>query len=156
MWLCGVAAWKSTMLARAAVRCRAPRASIARSLSSFGAPAVTRTAQPAEQPPPESLIFGRTMSDHMFRCDWSSEGGWGEAAIVPHEPIAISPACLGLHLGISCFEGMKAYRDPEGGLRLFRPDRNMARFQNSLARVAAARDRRGYSRTGCPRLLARA
>merc|ERR1711969_272433 len=72
----------------------------------------------------------------MFRCDWSSEGGWGEAAIVPHEPIAISPACLGLHLGISCFEGMKAYRDPEGGLRLFRPDRNMARFQNSLARVA--------------------
>ena len=128
------------MLARAATRCRAPRASIAptpaRSLSSFGAPAVTRTAQPAEQPPPESLIFGRTMSDHMFRCDWSSEGGWGEAAIVPHEPIAISPACLGLHLGISCFEGMKAYRDPEGGLRLFRPDRNMARFQNSLARVA--------------------
>jgi branched-chain amino acid aminotransferase len=103
---------------------------------SFADPVVNLRPDPQPKPEPESVVFGRTMSDHMFLCDWDAEEGWGTAQIVPHEPIGISPSCLGLHLGISCFEGMKAYRDAGGAARLFRPDMNMKRFQRSLERIA--------------------
>lgn len=102
----------------------------------FDDPIVNLRTDLQPKPEPGTIVFGRTMSDHMFRCDWTAEEGWGTAHIVPHEPLAVSPACLGLHLGISCFEGMKAYRDPEGCTRLFRPDMNMKRFQASLQRIA--------------------
>ena len=114
-----------------------PRARRAFATGAFDDPVVNLRLDPQPKPEPGTIVFGRTMSDHMFRCDWSAEeGGWGTAQIVPHEPLAVSPACLGLHLGISCFEGMKAYRDPDGGTRLFRPDMNMKRFQASLQRIA--------------------
>ncbi|RUP44440.1 aminotransferase [Jimgerdemannia flammicorona] len=35
-----------------------------------------------------------------------------------------------------CFEGMKAYKDKNGKIRLFRPEMNMARFNNSADRIA--------------------
>lgn len=36
---------------------------------------------------------------------------------------------------LQCFEGMKAYRDAEGNVRLFRPELNIRRFNKSLARL---------------------
>jgi branched-chain amino acid aminotransferase len=40
------------------------------------------------------------------------------------------------HYGIECFEGMKAYKDKNGKIRLFRPDMNMARMNRSTERIA--------------------
>jgi branched-chain amino acid aminotransferase len=97
---------------------------------------VRACGNPQPKPDRDEIVFGRSMSDHMLLCDWTAADGWGAPRIVPHEPLAVSPACLGLHLGISCFEGMKAFRDPEGSVRLFRPDMNAARFQRSCSRVA--------------------
>lgn len=34
-----------------------------------------------------------------------------------------------------CFEGMKAYVDPSGKVRLFRPDMNMKRLNRSMKRL---------------------
>jgi len=34
--------------------------------------------------------------------------------------------------GMGCFEGLKAYPQPDGSLKLFRPDRNGARMQKSM------------------------
>ena len=48
----------------------------------------------------------------------------------------ISPAATGLHYAIQCFEGMKAYKDSTGRLRMFRPDLNMDRFQTSMESLA--------------------
>lgn len=48
--------------------------------------------------------------------------GWGKPAIVPFGPLPLHPAAQVLHYGMSCFEGMKAYRGQDGSLRLFRPD----------------------------------
>ena len=39
------------------------------------------------------------------------------------------------HYGIECFEGMKAYRDKSGAMRLFRPDMNVNRFYKSCKRL---------------------
>lgn len=36
---------------------------------------------------------------------------------------------------LQCFEGMKAYKDAEGHVRLFRPEMNMARLNKSSARL---------------------
>ena len=34
--------------------------------------------------------------------------------------------------GLSCFEGLKAYPQPDGSLKMFRPDRNCARMASSM------------------------
>ena len=61
----------------------------------------------------------------MFVMDYSPENGWYNAAIVPFGPIEVSPACMCLHYGQEVFEGMKAYRNSEGGVQLFRPEEKL-------------------------------
>lgn len=46
------------------------------------------------------------------------------------------------------FEGMKAYRQEDGTVRLFRPDKNMARMNRSAQRIALPV--RGACRVACP------
>lgn len=87
----------------------------------------------------EELAFGRTFTDHMLEVDWNTTTGWGAPRIVPYGDIAISPAATGLHYGIQCFEGMKAYKDADGNVRLFRPQMNMARLNKSMTRLAMPR-----------------
>eukprot|EP01086_Lenisia_limosa_P003820 TRINITY_DN1853_c0_g1_i2.p1 TRINITY_DN1853_c0_g1~~TRINITY_DN1853_c0_g1_i2.p1 ORF type:complete len:405 (-),score=164.19 TRINITY_DN1853_c0_g1_i2:52-1086(-) len=75
------------------------------------------------------------MSDHMLEVDWTKENGWTAPEIKPFQNLSLNPASMCLHYGLECFEGLKAYIDPEGHARLFRPDRNMARMNTSLARM---------------------
>lgn len=88
------------------------------------------------RPPLDTLQFGRTFTDHMLTVDWNSKTGWTTPLIQEFSNFSISPASLVLHYGIECFEGMKAYLDANGNVRLFRPEKNMARFQNSMQRLA--------------------
>ena len=107
---------------------------------------VTRTQAPKTKAPNDKLVFGATMSDHMLEVDWHHESGWGAPRIVPYHALAIDPAASVLHYGIEAFEGMKAYRDDAGGIRLFRPDLNMARLANSMDRLAGPPlDRAGFT-----------
>lgn len=55
---------------------------------------------------------------------------------MPYGPLPLDPAACGLHYAIQCFEGMKAYRGEDGRIRLFRPELNIERFNNSAARLA--------------------
>jgi hypothetical protein len=43
--------------------------------------------------------------------------GWHNPEILPYGNLSLSPACSALHYGIECFEGMKAYKDDNGGIR---------------------------------------
>lgn len=61
--------------------------------------------------------------------------GWHPPRISPFHPLSLSPAASVLHYALECFEGMKAFKDINGRLRLFRPDLNMARLNTSLARL---------------------
>ena len=93
---------------------------------------MTVTRNPAPKAPPDNAalkgMFGKIFSDHMFVCDHVAGEGWGAPAIVPHGPLALSPASMALHYALQCFEGMKAYRGDDGVVRLFRPDLNAARM----------------------------
>jgi branched-chain amino acid aminotransferase len=80
--------------------------------------------------------FGRYFTDHMARIDWSAEGGWSEGAVVPYGPLTLDPATMVLHYAQEIFEGLKAFRQPDGSIATFRAPANAARFQRSARRLA--------------------
>jgi branched-chain amino acid aminotransferase len=81
--------------------------------------------------------FGRYFTDHMVRIDYA-DGVWGEGQVVPYGPLTLDPATSALHYGQEIFEGLKAYRQPDGSIATFRPDMNAARFISSARRLAMA------------------
>ena len=83
----------------------------------------------------ENLSFGTTFTDHMFICDFK-EGKWQTPKITPYEPFLLDPSAKVFHYGQAIFEGMKAYKDENDAVWLFRPDQNMHRFNKSAVRMA--------------------
>jgi len=96
-------------------------------------PPEQRQAKPQD---PTRLGFGRVYTDHMFTMRWSAEHGWHDAQLGPFEPLALSPAAMVLHYAQTIFEGLKAYRTPQGTVNLFRPADNAERFDRSAERLA--------------------
>ena len=96
---------------------------------------ITKTTHPGTLPPCDQLGFGTVFTDHMFLMDYSADKGWHDARVVPYGPITMSPAASVLHYGTEVFEGMKAYRRPDGGVQLFRPWENVARLNRSGERL---------------------
>lgn len=82
----------------------------------------------------DNLTFGRTFSDHMFTMDFE-DGRWQQGRIEPYGPMTMSPASMVFHYGQAIFEGMKAYRQADGSVSLFRPGRNIERFNTSALRM---------------------
>jgi branched-chain amino acid aminotransferase len=72
----------------------------------------------------------------MVICQWDEKSGWAEPELIPYGPISLDPATAVFHYGQEIFEGMKAYRQPDGGIALFRPEANAKRFARSAARLA--------------------
>ena len=81
------------------------------------------------------LTFGSTFSDHMFECDYK-DGEWKNPTIKPYGPLMISPGAKVFHYGQAVFEGMKAYKDDNGKIWLFRPEENFKRINKSSTRMA--------------------
>ena len=80
--------------------------------------------------------FGRVHTDHMVAVRWTAEQGWHDARLTAYEPLQLDPSAMVLHYGQAIFEGLKAYRQPDGGVALFRPEENAKRFNRSAARLA--------------------
>ena len=80
--------------------------------------------------------FGKSFTDHMVVIKYSADHGWHDAKVMPRGPLSIDPACAVLHYAQEIFEGLKAYRTPDGGAALFRPDANATRFRESAERLA--------------------
>lgn len=89
-----------------------------------------------EYPPNEELKFGQVMSDHMLVADWDAETGWGAPEIKPYAQFNLEPSCGVFHYAFCCFEGQKAFIDKDGDIRIFRPDKNIARLNKSTSRIA--------------------
>lgn len=81
------------------------------------------------------LGFGRAFTDHMAVAHYRN-GAWDEVEILPFHGFVISPAAMVFHYGQAIFEGLKAFRQPDGTVALFRPDDNSARFDRSAIRMA--------------------
>ncbi len=83
----------------------------------------------------ENLSFGKVFSDHMMVCDYK-DGAWEIPKIVPYQSLSLEPSSKVFHYGQAVFEGMKAYKDSEGAVWLFRPLENQKRLNISSKRLA--------------------
>lgn len=98
------------------------------------------------------LAFGRVFTDHMFVCDFKN-GEWQQPKITPYQPMTIEPSARVFHYGQAVFEGMKAYKDKDGDVFLFRPNQNFERINKSAARMAIPEFPEAYFFNGLKTLL---
>ncbi len=97
---------------------------------------ITLTTHPKMKPTDENnLGFARFFTDHMFLMDYDEGQGWHDGRIVPYEPLQIDPGSSVLHYAQMMFEGMKAYRRPDGTIQIFRPDMNVKRMSRTAERM---------------------
>ncbi len=93
------------------------------------------STKPKNLPPSNDLGFGKHFSDHWFYSKYSTDKGWFESRIVPYGPMLIDPAASVLHYGQALFEGMKAFKQPDGSLSVFRPHFNWQRMAEGALRL---------------------
>lgn len=100
---------------------------------------ITMVKERKQKPDYTKLGFGKYFTDHMLIMEYDeAKGGWGEPEIVPYEPYKIEPACCSLHYGQGIFEGLKAYKNSEGEITMFRPRDNFIRMNRSAERLCMA------------------
>mgnify|MGYP000990535903 FL=1 len=78
----------------------------------------------------KSLTFGYLRTDYNVRC-YYRDGKWGEVEVCSDEYLKLHMAATCLHYGQEAFEGLKAYRCPDGKVRVFRAEENAARLQST-------------------------
>jgi branched-chain amino acid aminotransferase len=114
---------------------------------------VTRTAKTKiNEVDFSNLSFGTVFSDHMLICDYKN-GDWKAPEVVPYQPITLDPSSKIFHYGQSIFEGMKAYKDENGDIFLFRPLDNFKRLNISAKRLAIPELPEAYFMEGLKALL---
>ena len=97
---------------------------------------IVKTETPGQLPEDESKLgFGNYFTDHMFIMEYDAGQGWHDGRIVPYAPISLDPAAMVLHYAQEVFEGLKAYRAADGVIRLFRPNENFRRLNESNSRL---------------------
>ncbi|QHI36190.1 Branched-chain-amino-acid transaminase 1 [Kordia antarctica] len=82
-----------------------------------------------------NLDFGKVFTDHMFVCDYKN-GAWQTPEITPYQPLTIAPSARVFHYGQAVFEGMKAFKDEQDQIWMFRPEDNHDRINKSSVRMA--------------------
>ncbi len=101
---------------------------------------VTKNLNPTPDATREAILenptFGTNFTDHMVTVVWDKDKGWHSATVEPYGPIMMDPSAAVLHYGQEIFEGIKAYRHPDGSIWTFRPEANAKRLQRSARRMA--------------------
>lgn len=100
----------------------------------------------------DQLTFGRVFTDHMFVSHFR-DGQWQTPEIKPYQPFLLEPSSSVLHYGQAVFEGMKAYKDEQGKVWLFRPDENFKRINRSSKRLQIPEFPESYFFEGLKNLL---
>ena len=59
------------------------------------------------------------------------DGAWSDIQTTETFSLTIDPFTQGLHYAISCFEGLKVFRQKDGSIIMFRPEKNAARMARS-------------------------
>lgn len=99
-----------------------------------------------------NLNFGEQFTDHMMMCHYR-EGVWENPKVIPYGPLSISPSMSVLHYGQAVFEGMKAFKDDQGNVWLFRPEENFKRINKSSKRLCIPEFPENYFFEGLEHLL---
>ena len=100
----------------------------------------------------DNLVFGKTFTDHMFICHYN-DGQWQIPEIKPYQPLTLDPSASVLHYGQAVFEGMKAFKDAQEKIWLFRPNENYKRINRSAHRLQIPEFPENYFFEGIKQLL---
>ncbi len=100
----------------------------------------------------DNLKFGQIFSDHMLLCHYK-DGQWDAPKVVPYQSINLDPSAKIFHYGQAVFEGMKAYKDANEDVWLFRPMDNYKRLNISANRLAMPELPEDYFMEGLKALL---
>ncbi|MEH6651691.1 MAG: branched-chain amino acid aminotransferase [Motiliproteus sp.] len=79
--------------------------------------------------------FGTVFMPEMA-ITWFDGSSWSDAEMVASDSIQLHPGAHVLHYSSTCFEGLKAFRHEDGSIKIFRMDRNLARFAQSSRMLA--------------------
>ena len=79
--------------------------------------------------------FGTVFMPEMA-VSWYDGSSWSAHEHVPSDSLQLHPGAHVLHYASTCFEGLKAFRHPDGNVKIFRMDRNLARFAQSSRLLA--------------------
>jgi branched-chain amino acid aminotransferase len=98
---------------------------------------VTKSTTIGQKPRPQDaeLGFGKYTTDHMFLMNYTDGKGWHDGRIEPYGFLRLDPAAMVLHYNQEVFEGLKAYHLEDGGIGLFRPQKNIERMNSSARRM---------------------
>jgi branched-chain amino acid aminotransferase len=97
---------------------------------------VRRTTTPRPRPAESELSFGKYFADHMLVLDYQAPRGWQEPKVVPYGPLTLDPAASALHYGQAMFDGMKAFRQQDGRVALFRVNDHARRLSSGAPRLS--------------------
>lgn len=81
------------------------------------------------------LGFGKLFTDYMFTMRYNGEKGWHDEKIEPYKSFEFDPSTTVLHYAQGIFEGLKAFKNDKGEVRVFRPEENFARMNRSADRM---------------------
>lgn len=96
---------------------------------------IEKNTAPKQKPDQNKLGFGNYFTDHMFVMNYTAGQGWHDARIIPYQPFQLDPAAMVFHYAQEMFEGLKAYKTPDGHIQLFRPQKNIERMNNTNKRM---------------------
>jgi len=99
-----------------------------------------------------NLSFGSIFSDHMLVCEYV-DGKWNIPTIIPYQAVSLDPSAKIFHYGQSVFEGLKAYKDANNDVFLFRPEDNAKRLNISSKRLSIPELPEVYFMEGLKKLL---
>jgi branched-chain amino acid aminotransferase len=74
----------------------------------------------------------------MINVQYDSSKGWSRPLLEAFQEFSFSPFISGLHYGVQCYEGSKAYKNEKGEVRLFRLEANANRFKKASTRLTMA------------------
>jgi len=97
---------------------------------------ITRTQSPKPKYEDESKLgFGVLFTDHMLVMNYDRGTGWHHPRIVPYGTFVLDPAALVFHYAQTLFEGLKAYKNEEGEVLMFRPRDDFLRMNRTAERI---------------------
>jgi branched-chain amino acid aminotransferase len=82
-----------------------------------------------------NLGFGKHVAPIMIQAVYDN-GEWKRFDLLPYAPLQLDPCSKVLHYGQEIFEGMKAFRQPDDSIAMFRPEQNARRFNQSARRMS--------------------
>jgi branched-chain amino acid aminotransferase len=99
---------------------------------------VSAPGQKQAKPAKSGFAYQPTGRMFVAHGELGRSPSFDRGALVELEAFELHPAAAVLSYGVSCFEGLKAFRQPDGRVALFRPDRNAARLMRSAEALGLA------------------